>query len=621
MCGIVGVLGSKSAERVQEMLPLLEHRGPDGHGCWSNMTNFSLGHTRLAINDLSPAGTQPMISKDGRCVIAVNGEIYNYQILRKELENKGRTFQSNSDSEVVIHAWQEWGEGAFVRFNGMFAIALYDIPKQRLLLVRDRLGIKPLYYTQHNKELIFASEIKALRHDFSYSQNDIDFTGLAQYLTYQNYFTDSTLHKHIKLLQPGTILSFDSDNRFDVKPFWQLSLCPEKPSLSFEGAVDKFKSTFKASVSRHMLSDVPVASYLSAGFDSASVATSAAQQDTPPVCFTGHFHEGGWYDEASIAAEIANRNASEHHPILIKPEDLPRVLDKLIIALDEPRMGIGAFSQYCVAEQVAKTHKVVLTGHGGDELFSGYPIFKLMHMLEKIKKEPSRFFHVLANVRKAEIPHFFYFLTAQLGSRARKQFLPVLHSRSLLNNALKPEWSAFIQNISPYEDLLKLSNGSQSKIDVLYYHYMKTYLHGLLIVEDKISMAHSIESRTPMLDNEMLDLSVSLSQNNKLYNGNLKAIIKEAAREYLPKSIFTLPKRGFPTPLSHWLRGPLKSWFRSKLLDSGSGLMILFSEKWLHNMCISYLNSPRQMIRPLDEIQTHRMWQLLCLESFLRNQM
>jgi asparagine synthase (glutamine-hydrolysing) len=618
MCGIAGVSGRDAVSRVQKLLPLLVHRGPDGEGIWSKGSSLALGHRRLAINDLSSSGKQPMVSDDERTAIVVNGEIYNYRELREDLEKLGTKFNSTSDSEVVLHAWNYWGKDCFIKFNGMFAIAIYDCRNDLLVLARDRLGIKPLYYSISNRDLVFASEIKAVIAGFPGTKPQIDPTGLNQYLTYQNYFGDRTLYEGIKLLQPGQLLLLRPGGKEKLESYWSLSFSSENPETTFSQAVDQYQQVLTESVQRHLMSDVPVASYLSAGFDSASVANRAAHIGSPPVCFTGSFPEGGWYDETSMARTMAKRSGSEHVSVSIDSSDLPRVLDNLIRSLDEPRMGMGAFPQYCVAEQVAKTHKVILTGHGGDELFSGYPVFKLVQILESLKQSPINLITQLRNLRFAELPHLAYFSLGAFRSNSYRQYFPILNSASNLQAGLRPEWASPIKDLHAEDELVALDHACEGDAQVLFSHYLKSYLNGLLVVEDKLSMAHSLESRTPMLDNHLLDLSLSIPQKIKMHQGNLKAVIKEGGRDWLPGELYEQPKRGFPTPLRYWLRGNLRDWFISRISGPESGLRKLFLEGWLNQVCYQYLDSPKKNIRVLDEIHSHRMWQLLCLESWLR---
>ena len=616
MCGIAGIIGINSNKRVQEMLSLLKHRGPDATGIWKSNRELSLGHVRLSINDLSEAGNQPMFSEDRSVVLVANGEIYNYLELRKELESKGIKFNSNSDSEVIIHAWKTWKHKCFQMFNGMFAFALFDHENNELILARDRMGIKPLYYSELNNEFIFSSEIKSIVAVMK-SKSEIDPISLNQYLTYQNYFGQRSLYKGIKLLLPGHYLTIQLDQRKKLEPFCSFNFTKDL-NIDFDQAVTKYKDVISSSVQRHLLSDVPVASYLSAGFDSSTVLNRASINRIPPDSFTGTFQEGGWYDETSTASKIAKYNGSAFNAVNIVPENLPEMMDHLIDTLDEPRMGIGAFSQYCVAKKVAKTHKVILTGHGGDELFSGYPVFKFVNLINKIKKNPFNLYKLISKNFFSELPHMIYFCLNLFRSQTYKQYLPVLNNPIVLQQGLKPEWAKLIQHHHPEDELVELDGNCNNQEDVVLNHYLQAYLNGLLVVEDKISMAHSLESRTPFLDNEILELSLSIQQSFKLHDGNLKAIVKEGGKDWLPEILYNEPKRGFPTPLNKWLRGPLREWFINKMTGEQSGLYTLFKSEWLKQTCNHYLNSYKKNIRPLDEIQTHRMWQLLSLESWLR---
>lgn len=615
MCGIAGVRGADAEQRTLNMLPLMIHRGPDGEGVWAH-NGVALGHRRLAINDLSEAGAQPMI--DGNIAISVNGEIYNYPDLRAELEKAGCIFKTRSDSEVVLHAWKVWGYDCFIRFNGMFAISLYDIDRDVLVLARDRLGIKPLYYYQENNNgLVFASEVKALLAGLASAAPAIDPVGLAQYLTYQNNFGTRTLRQGVCMLPPSHLL-IAAPNEIKLQSYWQLSFDEVDDSFDFTSVVTRYQDVFNAAVKRHLMSDVPVASYLSAGFDSASVANRASELGEPPVSFTGTFAEGGWYDETSMAKKMAQHNGSEHISAHISADDVPRMFDKLIYALDEPRMGMGALPQYCVAEKVAASHKVILTGHGGDELFSGYPVFKLVYLLSQLRQSPVAALKYLKQLRFSEMPHLIYFLTAGLRSSRYQQYLPVLQSTAAIKNGLKDTYYSEVRSVAPEQELLQLDGNANSASEVLYSHYLQAYLNGLLVVEDKLSMAHSLESRTPMLDNEMLGLSLSCPQALKMHNGQLKAVIKEAGKAWLPAELYAQPKRGFPTPFRFWLRGPLQGWFKDRLIGNDSALPVLFKAEWLQRIYKEYMFSSMRHFRPLDEIQSHRMWQLLSLESWLR---
>ena len=405
MCGICGIHGpAASVDAVAIMLRHMEHRGPDGEGSWQ-APGIVLGHRRLAIVDLSERGRQPMISGDDRVAISVNGEIYNYADLRHELEQAGCVFHSDCDSETVIHAWRQWGDDCFRRFNGMFAIALWDADHQTLHLARDRMGIKPIYYWREGAQTLFASDLRAIVAASGRREWPISTTGLSQYLTYENRFGAQTMLDGISMVEPGHRIQIDRDG---VRTF-----CFADPSLhdmldvSFPEAVSGFNAAFGAAVDRHLMSDVPLASYLSAGIDSGMVALTAADRLTDeggPTAFTGTFDAGGWYDEASGAAMVAASRDLPHRLVSINAESFRTHFDDLVFALEEPRMGTGALPQYLVAKEVAKTHKVVLTGHGGDELFSGYPVFKYVRLIQSLRRNPGELFKALRSLRLSELP-------------------------------------------------------------------------------------------------------------------------------------------------------------------------------------------------------------------------
>lgn len=615
MCGICGIHGpGGSREAVEAMIAAMERRGPDGHGLWEG-DGILLGHRRLAIVDLSERGRQPMRSADGDIIVSVNGEIYNYPELRAELEAQESHFRSNSDSETVIHGYRAWGTASFARYNGMFAFALWDVPNQRLYLVRDRLGIKPLYYWNDGQRTLFASDVQAIIAASGRRSWPISRCGLSQYLTYENRFGAETMFEGIRLLLPGHYLEIDAKGTRERR-YADVSPAAERLS-DFGAAVDGFQRNFRAAVSRHLMSDVPVASYLSAGFDSAMVTSVAADllSGTGPATFTGTFREGGWYDEATGAGLVARRYGLANTRVEIDATAFRDAFDDMVFALEEPRMGTGALPQYLVARKVAETHKMILTGHGGDEFFSGYPVFKFALLSRLLRQSPPRFLRLLARIRPSEVPHVAYFTLSSLFRRGERRFLPRLFSAREQAEALRP---AFRPATSSQAGTTSLPPADGSAYGQLIDQYLNAYLPGLLIVEDKISMAHGLESRTPFLDNELLSFALSIDEATKLEGGELKAITKAAAHGVLPDELFAMPKRGFPNPLSKWLRGELAGWMEARLTGPGSALATLFEPAFLARTVATYRTSWRRRFRPLDEIATHRIFMLLCLESWLR---
>ena len=541
----------------------------------------------------------------------VNGEFYNYPELRRSFGPQTE-FQSDCDSEVLMHGYARDGV-AFIRdLAGMFAFALHDSRKNEVLLGRDRLGIKPLYYVMHADTLIFASEIKSLFAAMPVSEWAIDPQGLTEFLTYQSPLGENTLFREVRQVLPGHLLTVPVDQpaRFRSDAFWQSQPRPDA-AISFSDACEAFRASFRSAVGRHLLSDVPVASYVSAGFDSSSVFAQACKisRETDGqslAAFTGSFDLGNdWYDETGPAGLLASEMSADHHRVAICEADLPKHLDSVIDALDEPRMGMGAFSQCMVARSAGRDYKVILTGHGGDELFSGYPVFAYAE------------FGVTGVRRSAEAPHFAYFALSDMQGRGRPEMgrgLPVLWPVREQAEMLKVEAGA----LRPWEQLQTWTNDADSRHDKILLTYLNAYLPGLLVVEDKISMAHGLEARTPILDNELIDLSLRIPGRVKLHDRKLKAIVRDHAASHLPQSYLSQPKRGFPTPLRHWLRGGLAHLVHDRLARPDGYLQTLFDPNLLAATVKSYQTSVRRHIRPLDEIQSHRMWQLLSLEAWLR---
>lgn len=612
MCGICGVHGPQaSSDQVAIMLKHMEHRGPDGEGTWEGQ-EVVLGHRRLAIVDLSERGRQPMVADDAKVVICVNGEIYNYRDLRVELESLGCLFQSDCDSEVVIHAWRKWGQKCFARFNGMFAIALWDTEEAALYLVRDRMGIKPIYYWSTGGTTLFASDMRAIVAASGKQAWPISALGMMQYLTYENRFGAETMLEGVRMVEAGQLVRITAGVVTSTPYAEAVSLAAQ--DRPFDAAVVDFRAIFGSAIDRHLMSDVPIATYLSSGIDSGLVTAFAADRlEEGPTTFTGTFREGGWYDEGTGAAQISAAKQLRNVRVGIDARDFEVNFDELVFALEEPRMGTGALPQYMVAQEVAKTHKVVLTGHGGDELFSGYPVFKFVLLTQTFGRDWGAFMRCLRSLRLAEWPHVGYFALKAVGGSKTRPFLPTLFSAGAQKRLLRQKVSAAIE--SCVEDL-PVESASASR--QLMSQYLSDYLPGLLVVEDKISMAHSLESRTPFLDNEMVSFALGLSIETKLDAGRLKAVPRAAAQKVLPASIFDLPKRGFPNPLSSWLRGPLAPWMRERLCGSESALKLLFEPAALENLTDRYQRSWARRLRPLDEIATHRIWMLLCLESWIR---
>ena len=582
MCGIAGILnrGGQPASPVllRRMADAIRHRGPDGEGYFTD-ANFGVAHRRLAIIDLSPAGHQPMLTPDGRFALSYNGEVYNYQELRLELEAKGWRFRSRTDSEVVLYALAEWGTAAIPRFNGMFALALWDAKARELLLARDRYGVKPLYYAEVGGTLLFGSEVKALiAHPAFHAA--LDPQALAEYFTFQNFFGDRTLFKGVHLLAPGSWLKLSAD-RAAARPeqYWDFGFAepiePEPP----EAYTERLDFLFRRAVSRQLVGDAPIGAYLSGGMDSGSIAAIAAPQLDLLRSFTVGFDlrsASGLelaFDEREKAEHMSYLFKTEHYEMVLKAGDMERVLPQLIWHMEEPRVG-QSYPNYYAAGLAGRFVKVVLSGTGGDELFAGYPW---------------RYYRALVNADFEDyVDKYFGFW---------QRLLP----QDTAPEVLRPVWGEAKQ-VSP-RDIFRDVFGRhanrltrpQDYINHSLYFEAKTFLHGLLVIEDKLSMAHSLETRVPFLDNDLVDFAATVPVARKLANlGEVirlnenepgpksaryfektrdgKLLLRDTMRRYIPAQVADGLKQGFSAPDASWFRGESIDYVRAVLYDKRARL-------------------------------------------------
>lgn len=563
MCGISGFAGlTLGRADLEAMNRTLAHRGPDGRGIHLDGP-VGLAHTRLAIID--PAGgVQPMSSPDGRFTLCFNGEIYNFRELRRELEADGFRPRTDSDTEVLLHLLAaSWTDG-LSRLNGMFALACWDSRWKRLLLARDRLGMKPLYVCEHGGGLLFASEIKAMLPYLP--QREPDLETIYEFFTFQNVLCDRTFFGHVRKLPQGGYLEWTPEGVTRGR-FWTFAF-PKPFEKGFPEAVARYGHLLEAAVDRHMIADVPLGAYLSGGIDSSSVATLAAGRCSGPLhTFTGAFTDAPYYDEREGSRAVAEAIGAVRHEVEISPEDYLKNIGRVIYHLDEPTLGTGALPQFMVSELTARSVKVVLTGHGGDETFAGYQVFKTA-----LIREVQGFFGklaTLARVRPDEMTRVLYFLLYPLRYPEVGSGLFIMTPRARRAAFFTPDFLSGMRHFEPTERIAQALGGDEATPGQRMLRlYLTTYLPTLFIQEDKVGMAHSLEARMPLCDNTLLDLALSLPLGLKLNRGSLKAIPREAMRHRLPPRLFSLPKRGFPTPFARWYRrDPLRSFMRDTLFS------------------------------------------------------
>jgi asparagine synthase (glutamine-hydrolysing) len=621
MCGIAGIFNrdgnTPSPVILKRMTDAIAHRGPDGEGAYTDGP-IGLGHRRLAIIDLSPAGHQPMITLDGRFAITYNGEVYNFQELRLELESIGHQFRSRTDSEVVLNAFAEWGVQALSKFNGMFAFAIWDRKEKCLYLARDRYGIKPLYYTQQGNVFLFASEIKSIIVHPAY-RIDLDRKALLEYFTFQNFFDSRTFFKDVEILLPGTYLSIPRKPGPIpmIQRYWDYHFREPVQPAAEEEYSEELVRLINTAVSRQLVSDVPVSSYLSGGMDSGTITAIAADQIPNLRSFTIGFdlHSASGiemgYDERVAAERMSYLYKTEHYEMVLKAGDMERAMQPLVWHLEEPRVG-QSYPNYYAAQLAGKFCKVVLAGTGSDELFGGYPW---------------RYYRAIVNNSFEEYIDKYYLYWQRL--------LP----NKVIRSVFKPIWSdiesVWTRDIfrDIFTDHMSTLTRPEDYINHSLYFEAKTFLHGLLVVEDKVSMAHGLESRVPFLDNDLVDFAMTVpvkmklreigeivrlnenepgSKTSKYFSktNDGKLLLRRAMENFVPKDITDGDKQGFSAPDASWFRGESIDYVRDVLLNKRAHLYDFMDADSIQNLVTEHLDG-RHNRRLL-------IWSLLCMEEWCK---
>lgn len=543
---------------------LLFHRGPDASGIWTHRSeSIGLAHCRLAIIDLS-SGDQPMTDPSGNWIV-FSGEIYNYIELRKELGED--EFQTRSDTEVILHAYHRWGVACIEHFKGMFAFALWDEKNQKLFCARDRFGIKPFYYTVVNDVLYFASEAKALLPFLKTIETD--WEGFKDYLTFQFCLDGKTLFKGIHELRPGHML-VAYKNDFRIKQYWEVFFVPNTDYTDhyYERRLD---ALLNDSVKLHLRSDVPLGAYISGGLDSCMVASLAQNQtDTELLGFTGKFSDyGSEFDESSYARHFAENQGIHLHELDMTAQDFIDNIQKVIYHLDYPVAGPGAFPQYMVSRLAGKYRKVVLGGQGGDEIFGGYTRYLIAYFEQCIKAaidgtmKNGEFIVTYESIIPNLIalrnykPLLQHFWRDGLFEDMDRRYFRLINHAPDIDGEIDPD---ILGDYNPFDTFRSIFNRKNvpktAYFDLMTHFDFKTLLPALLHVEDRMSMAHGLESRVPLLDHELVELSATIPANIKFKNGTMKHIFKKVAASYLPEKITARQdKMGFPTPFSEWVKG------------------------------------------------------------------
>jgi asparagine synthase (glutamine-hydrolysing) len=599
MCGICGVLNFDGREvgsaLLKKMTDSIAHRGPDGEG-WYQSKGLGFGHRRLAIVDLSPLGHQPMVSQDTRYALTYNGEIYNFREIRSELISKGYSFLSQTDSEVVLHAWAEWGQACVLKFNGMFAFAIWDSVQEDLFLVRDRYGIKPLYYAHIGNSIVFGSEQRAIN-EHPAVKATLDKRALLEYFTFQNIFTDRTFVEDIKILPAGTILSINAQTqKISKHQYWDYHFREPKGKIDSREYKEELDRLLRQAVSRQLLSDVEIGSYLSGGMDSGTITALAATELPYIKTFTCGFDLSSatgvelGYDERVKAEAMSALFKTEHYEMVLKSGDMERCLDTVVQAIEEPRVG-QSYPNYYVARLASKFVKVVLSGAGGDELFGGYPWRYYIGSDSK-------------NFEEYVDSYYAYWHRLVSNSQLKQLFAPIWSEVGDVwtRDIFRDVFSNHANELATPQDYVNHS---------LYFE-AKTFLHGLFVVEDKLSMANGLETRVPFMDNDLVDFAMTCPVDLKVKNlfnrprldenqiGNKKetyfqqtsdgkSILREVMSDIIPSSITEGKKKGFSSPDASWFKGESMEFVKTHLFEGKNAIARYFDVSVLKKLVNEHL--------------------------------
>ena len=627
MCGIVGIFDTRAEGEIDRALldgmnHTQIHRGPDEGELYTE-PGIGLGHRRLSIMDIS-SGQQPLFNEDGSVVVVFNGEIYNFQTLADELAALGHNFRTHCDTEVIVHAWEEWGEHCVQRFNGMFAFTVWDRNRQTLFMARDRLGIKPFYYTLLDNGLfLFSSELKAL---LAHPEFDKTFDHLAieDYFAYGYIPEPKTIFRKACKLNPGHALLLQR-GQTTIQPheYWDVPFVPHAP-LSEQEAEEELIVRLRHAVDSQLMSEVPLGAFLSGGVDSSAVVAMMADLAKEPINTCSIAFSDPAFDESRYAQQVADRYQTRHFVEQVEQDDFD-LIDRLAALYDEPFADSSAIPTYRVCELARKHVTVVLSGDGGDENFAGYRRYRWHMMEEQLRSRlplgfRKPFFGLLGSLYpKADWAPRFLRAKATFEALARDSVEGYFHSVSILGDKLRerlftPAFRRSLQGYQAVEVLRGYANKcpTQDPLSLVQYLDIKTYLVGDILTKvDRASMAHSLEVRVPLLDHDLVEWVSGLPASLKLRKQEGKFILKKSLEPYLPQEVLYRNKMGFAVPLAGWFRGPLRNRVRSALLGDILADTGIFDMEFIKKMLDQHQSGQRDYSAPI--------WTLLMFESFLRN--
>lgn len=628
MCGIAGIFDTQAKCAIDQALlarmnQTQHHRGPDETGLHAE-PGVGLAHKRLSIIDLS-SGHQPLFNEDGSVVVVFNGEIYNFVDLIPELQALGHTFRTRCDTEVIVHAWEQWGEACVERFRGMFAFALWDRNKETLFLARDRLGVKPLYYALlDDGQLIFGSELKVLTAHPAL-RREIDPLAIEEYFAYGYIPEPRTIYQQAFKLPPAHTLTVKRGQPLpQPREYWDVPFEP-LAAMTQNEAQEELVHLLRESVKIRLVSEVPLGAFLSGGVDSSAVVAMMAGLSTEPVNTCSISFGDPAFNESEYAAQVAARYHTNHRVEQVDPDDFD-LIDKLAALYDEPYADSSALPTYRVCELAKKNVTVALSGDGGDESFAGYRRYRwhmneerMRSMIPPAVRRP--LFGLLGRLYpKADWAPKIFRAKATLEGMARDSVEGYFHSISLMSDAMRerlfsPDFRHTLGGYRAVEVMQRHDARSPTREPLARVQYLdiKTYLVGDILTKvDRASMAHALEVREPLLDHKLVEWASRLPASLKLQGGEGKYVFKKAMEPYLPNDILYRKKMGFSIPLASWFRGPLKDKVRNAVLGPVLAQTGYFNADYLHELVDQHQSGLRDYSTAL--------WTLLMFESFLRNQ-
>ena len=612
MCGIAGIvsLGERGVDvsELQAMCGAMVHRGPNSGGAYVG-PGVGLGMRRLSVIDLQ-TGNQPIGNEDGSVWVVLNGEIYNFRELRRELISRGHTFATSGDTETIVHLYEEYGARCVDRLRGMYAFALWDARARQLLLARDRIGIKPLYYTVSNGRLIFASELKAIL-ELPEIERTLNWRAVDHLFTFLVTPATQSIIDGVLKLEPGHVLVAAPHRAPRTTRYWDLRFEPDH-SRTEAYFVERLRDLLDESVHLHLASDVPLGAFLSGGIDSSAVVAAAARLTTEPVKTFSIGFADAEYDESSHARVVARHLGTDHHELVLEPDALD-IVDDLAWYLDEPFGDTSAIPTYMVSKLAAEHVTVVLSGDGGDELFGGYDKY-VVEARERGYQVPAALRRVLGTVSKTMpdgmrgrnfLRHF------SLTGADRYLDAVTLFRRDAKQRLFRREVFAELSAFDPYAEVDRhLAHTPDHWLSALQYLDVKGYLPlDILTKVDRMSMGHSIEARVPLLDHVLVEFAATIPPDLKLHGQTTKYIFKQAMRGILPDAVIDRPKHGFAVPLGRWFRGQLGPFVRDLLLSETSQRRGLFNRAHIEQLLTRFGQG-----RPLD----FELWTLISFELWCR---